>query len=347
MAAGAVTKSLLTGWRSYPELQTGSVDKMRTYIVRRLLLMVPTMFVVTLVVFSSVRFIPGSIVDQMVFDMLAGGGQATEVTVESVRASLGLDVPVPTQYLRWFGGILQGDLGNSLWSNEPVREEIFDRLAVSVELGILAILFGVIIAVSVGVYSATRQDTTGDYITRTFAILAISLPSFWLGTMVIVYPSVWWGWTPALEYIPIRQDISGNLGQFALPGIILGLVLSGTTMRMTRTMMLEVLRQDYIRTAWAKGLRERAVVFSHAMKNAMIPVVTIVGLQLPVLIGGTVIVEQIFNLPGIGRLMLDAVGRRDYPIISGINVVLALFVLIVNLLIDLTYAYLDPRIRFS
>ncbi len=319
---------------------------MRTYIIRRLLLMVPTVFVVTLVVFFSVRFIPGSVVDQMVFDMLAGGGQATEVTVNSVRESLGLDVPTPVQYARWLSGVFRGDLGKSLWSAEPVKEEIFGRLAVSVELGLMAIVFGVIIAVSIGVYSATRQDTGGDYIARTFAILAISLPSFWIATMVIVYPSVWWNWTPALEYIPIGEDLSGNLGQFALPGIILGLVMSGTTMRMTRTMMLEVLRQDYIRTAWAKGLRERAVVFRHAMKNAMIPVITIVGLQLPVLIGGTVIVEQVFNLPGIGRLMLDALSKRDYPIISGINIVLASFVLVINLVVDLTYAYLDPRIRF-
>ncbi len=309
--------------------------------------MVPTAFAVTLVVFFSVRFIPGSIVDQMVFDMLAGGGQATKVTVDSVERALGLDVPIHVQYVRWLGNALQGDLGKSLWTSEPVLQEVLGRLAVSIEIGIIAIIFGVLIAIPVGVYSATRQDTKGDYIARTLAILAISLPSFWLGTMVIVYPSVWWGWTPALEYIPITEDLTGNLGQFILPGIVLGLVLSGTTMRMTRTMMLEVLRQDYIRTAWSKGLQERSVVFRHAIKNALIPVVTIVGLQMPVLIGGTVIVEQIFNLPGVGRLMLDALNGRDYPIISGINIVLAIFVLFVNLMVDLTYAYLDPRIRFS
>jgi peptide/nickel transport system permease protein len=292
------------------------------------------------------RFIPGDVIDQMVFDMLAAGGQEADVTADAVRQQLGLDVPLPVQYGRWLGGLFQGDLGNSLWSREAVLPEIVDRLAVSVELGFLAVLFGMVIAVSVGVYSATRQDTKGDYLARTFAILAISLPSFWLATMVIVYPSVWWGWTPSLEYIPIGEDLLGNLGQFLLPGIILGMVLSGTTMRMTRTMMLEVLRQDYIRTAWAKGLRERAVVTAHAAKNAMIPVVTIIGLQIPVMIGGTVIVEQIFNLPGVGRLMLEALGKRDYPIISGINVILAMFVLLVNLLVDLTYAYLDPRIRY-
>ena len=319
---------------------------MRAYIGRRLLLMIPTIFLVTLVVFFSVRFIPGDVIDLMVFDMLAGGGGQVDVTAESVKQALGLDVPLHVQYGRWLGEVFQGNLGNSLWSGEFVREKIFDRLAISVELGIFAVLFGLIIAVPVGVYSATRQDTTSDYIARTIAILAISLPSFWLGTMVIVYPSVWWGWTPTLEYIPIVEDLPGNLAQFALPGLIMGMVLSGTTMRMTRTMMLEVLRQDYIRTAWSKGLKERVVVTGHAMKNAMIPVITIVGLQVPILIGGTVIVEQIFNLPGIGRLMLEALGKRDYPIISGINVVLASFVLIVNLLVDLTYAYIDPRIRY-
>lgn len=334
---------------SEPRFEPGTelTRDMRTYIIRRLLLMIPTAFAVTLVVFFSVRFIPGSVVDRMVFDMLAGGGQATEVTFDTVRAALGLDVPVHVQYVRWMGDLFQGDLGKSLWTSDAVLGQVLDRLAVSVELGIFAIVFGMAFAIPVGVYSAIRQNTIGDYIARTIGILAISVPSFWLGTMVIVYPSVWWNWTPALIYIPIVENLSGNLGQFALPGIVLGLVLSGTTMRMTRTMMLEVLRQDYVRTAWAKGLRERTVVFRHGIKNALIPVITIIGLQVPILIGGTVIVEQIFNLPGIGRLMLDSLGKRDYPIISGINVVLAGFVLIVNLAVDLTYAFLDPRIRYS
>jgi len=309
--------------------------------------MIPTAFLVTLVVFFSVRFIPGHVIELMVFDLQAGAGQEQEVTVKSLERVLGLDKPLHVQYVHWLGNLVQGDLGKSLWSREPVRQEIFDRLAVSVELGLIAVFFGLLLAVSVGVYSAIRQDTTGDYLARTLAILAISLPSFWIGTMVIVYPSIWWNWTPALEFIPVSVDLWGNLGQCAIPGIILGMVLSGTTMRMTRTMMLEVLRQDYIRTAWSKGLREKIIIFRHAMKNAMIPVVTLVGLQLPILIGGTVIVEQIFNLPGIGRLMLEALTRRDYPIISGINVVLAVFVLVVNLLVDLTYALLDPRIRYD
>jgi peptide/nickel transport system permease protein len=320
---------------------------MGAYVSRRILLMIPTALLVTFVVFFSVRFIPGHVIELMVFDLQAGAGQEQQVTIESLKRTLGLDKPLHVQYVHWLGDLVQGDLGTSLWSREPVREEIFDRLAVSLELGLIAVISGLLLSVSVGVYSAMRQDTAGDYLARTLAILAISLPSFWIGTMVIVYPSIWWNWTPVLEFIPITEDLWGNLAQCAIPGIILGMVLSGTTMRMTRTMMLEVLRQDYIRTAWSKGLREKIIILRHAMKNAMIPVVTLVGLQLPILIGGTVIVEQIFNLPGIGRLMLEALTRRDYPIISGINVVLAAFVLVVNLLIDLTYAYLDPRIRIN
>jgi peptide/nickel transport system permease protein len=220
------------------------------------------------------------------------------------------------------------------------------RIPISLELGILALMTAMLIAFPIGVYSAIRQDTVGDYIGRSFAIVCIAMPSFWLGTMVVVFPSVWWEWAPAVEYVPITKDLGANLLQFLIPGAIMGMVMSGTTMRMTRTMMLEVLRQDYIKTAWAKGLRERAVVIQHAMKNAMIPVVTIVGLQLPVLIGGSVVMEQIFVLPGIGQLMINAIGQRDYPIISGINVMMASAILVVNLLVDMTYAWLDPRIRY-
>jgi len=186
----------------------------------------------------------------------------------------------------------------------------------------------------------------GDYIGRSFAILCISLPGFWLGTMVMVFPAVWWGWSPPMRYIPITENLGQNLLQFIIPAVIMGMVMSGTTMRMSRTMMLEVLRQDYIKTAWSKGLKEKRVVIRHAMKNAMIPVITIIGLQVPVLIGGSVIMERIFNLPGIGRLLIDALGQRDYPVISGVNVVMATAVLVINLVVDVIYAYLDPRISY-
>jgi peptide/nickel transport system permease protein len=203
-----------------------------------------------------------------------------------------------------------------------------------------------IIALPIGIFSAIRQDTGGDYTGRTLAILFISLPTFWTGTMVVVYPSVWWGWAPEVEYIPLLDDPLRNLGQFIVPALILGMVMSGTAMRMTRTMMLEVLRQDYIRTAWSKGLEERTVVMRHALKNALIPVITVVGIQVPILIAGSVILETIFNLPGIGLLLIQALGQRDYPAICGINVFMATFVLLINLAVDLTYAWLDPRVQY-
>jgi peptide/nickel transport system permease protein len=186
-----------------------------------------------------------------------------------------------------------------------------------------------------------------DYVGRTIAILFISLPSFWVATMVIVYPSIWWNWSPALEYIPITKDFMGNIVQFIIPATIMGMLATGTTMRMTRTMMLEVLRQDYIRTAWAKGLGERTIIVRHALKNAMIPVITVIGLSLPLLISGSVVLENIFVLPGIGRLLVEAINQRDYPVISGINIFVAVFILVANLLIDLTYGYLDPRVHYK
>jgi len=259
-----------------------------------------------------------------------------------------MDQPIHVQYVRWMGNIiLHGDFGKSLWESNTVVEAIGSRLPISIELGILGLIIALIIAIPVGIWSAIRSDTATDYAFRSMAILFISVPGFWLGTMVMVYPSIWWQWSPPMEYIKFGEDPMGNLGMNLIPAILLGMALSGTTMRMTRTMVLEVLRQDYIRTAWAKGLRERVVILRHALKNALIPVITIVGMQLPILIGGTVIIEQIFNMPGIGRLTISAIGRRDYPVISGVNLMIASFVLFSNMLIDMTYAYLDPRVKYD
>jgi peptide/nickel transport system permease protein len=330
---------------------------MRAYVIRRLLLIVPTLFLVCVLVFMTVRFIPGSVIDLMVAEMSMEASLGQQISEEYIKESLGLDQPVYVQFFRWLGvmpqkdgsvsGVLEGDLGASLWSGRSITSEMAAKIPVSFELGIFAVLTALIIALPIGTYSAIRQDTWGDYAGRTFAILAISLPGFWIGTMVIVYPSIWWGWSPSMEYIPFFKDPAGNIVQFAIPGIIMGMVFSGATMRMMRTMMLEVLRQDYIRTAWSKGLTERTVILRHALKNALIPVITVVGMQMPILIGGAVITEQIFALPGIGRYLVDAINRRDYPIISGINLVIATFVLFMNLLIDLTYAWLDPRVQYK
>ena len=252
------------------------------------------------------------------------------------------------QYGRWIGGIvLRGTLGESLWGGEAIESKIIERLPVTLELGFLAIVIGLLIALPVGVYSAIRQDTAGDYAGRTVAVIGLAMPNFWLGVMVMLYPVIWWGWSPSIELIRFTDDPLGNLGMFLAPSLILGTAMAASTMRMTRTMMLEVLRQDYVRTAWAKGLSERLVVVRHAMKNAFIPVVTLVGLQLPLLVGGSVIMENIFVLPGLGRVLLTALTDRDYPVVMGVNLCFGAVVLGANLLIDLAYPYLDPRVRYQ
>ena len=267
---------------------------------------------------------------------------------EALERALGLDVPMHVQYGRWIGDIfLHGSLGVSLRNTGvAVTTKILDRMAVTFELGLLAILTALLLGLPIGIYSAIRQDSIGDYLGRSFAIIFLAVPSFWLATMVMLYPAIWWGWTPDLEVIPFTEDPLRNLAQFIIPAFLTGMFMSGVTMRMTRTMMLEVLRQDYIRTAFAKGLKERLVVTRHALKNALIPVITIVGLELPLLVGGTVIIEQIFALPGIGRLLLDSLHIRDYTVVAGINLIIATAVVVINLLVDVSYSYLDPRVRY-
>ena len=318
---------------------------MRAYIIRRILLIIPTLFILSIIVFLSVRFIPGDVIDTML-----ASDQNTMVGIdrEALLRQLGLDVPVYVQYGRWLRGIfLNGTLGTSLLGAWTVEEKIIGRLPVTIELGFLAIVIGLVIALPVGIYSAIRQDTAADYLGRSVAIIGLATPNFWLGIMVMIYPVIWWGWAPPMRLVPFLEDPLGNLEVFLIPSLILGTAMAAATMRMTRTMMLEVLRQDYIRTAWSKGLRERIVVIRHAIKNALIPVVSLIGLQLPILIGGAVIMENIFNLPGLGRLMLTALTDRDYPVISGINMFFATVVVGINLLIDLLYAYLDPRVRYE
>ena len=281
------------------------------------MLLIPTLLVLTILVFLSVRFIPGDVIDVMVSDLLYAG---VSVDREALERMLGLDQPVYVQYGRWMGGILlRGTLGNSLLGDWSVEAAIWDRLPLTIELGVLSVVMGLLIAVPVGIYSAMRRNTAADYVGRSFAVIGLATPNFWLALMVMIFPAIWWGWSPPMEYIPLVEDPLGNLGIFIIPSLILGTALSAATMRMTRTMMLEVLRQDYIRTAWSKGLKERVVVIRHAVKNALIPVVTLVGLQLPIVVGGAVIMENIFNLPGLGRLMLIALTDRDYPVVSGIN----------------------------
>jgi peptide/nickel transport system permease protein len=315
------------------------------YIARRLMLFIPTLLLVTIIVFCAVRFVPGSVIELMAAE--TGETGDPEAAIELIQHRLGLDVPIYIQYGRWLGGIFRGDLGRSLWTDRSITQDLVGKLPVSIELGILALIAALLIALPIGIFSAIRQDTFGDYFGRTIAILCISVPAFWLATMVVVYPSVWFGWTPSMEYMPFFTNPLRNLGQFIIPAIIMGMVMSGTTMRMTRTMMLEVLRQDYIRTAWSKGLKEKVIIYRHALKNALIPVITIVGLQLPILVGGTVIIETIFGLPGIGRYFIEALFRRDYPVVSAVTLMVSAFVMLCNLVVDMVYAYLDPRVQYT
>lgn len=311
------------------------------YIARRLLLLIPTLFLVTLLVFSIIRLLPGNIVTLM----LSEQGYASDRA--RLEQMLGLDKPFYVQYLTYIGGALQGDLGVSFWTKDPVLEEIIRRLPVSLELAVLAVLFGLLIGLPAGVVSAVRRDSWVDYVFRSIAVGGLSIPGFWLATVIIVLASIYWNWVPPMRFTPLWRDPLANLLQFMLPALILGVALSASLMRMTRSMVLEILREDYVRTARAKGLREPVVIARHVLKNAMIPVVTIMGLQFSALIGGTVIMESIFVLPGMGRFLLDAITWRDYPVIQGINLCLATGVIVLNLLVDIVYAFLDPRIRYD
>jgi len=319
---------------------------MRAYVIRRLLLIIPTMLLVTIILFLLVRFVPGNVIDLMVAEMATESGLGAELTADYLKKALGLDVAIHVQYMRWLSRVIQGDLGNSLWTGRSITEEVVTRLPVTAELGILAIIIAVSMALPIGIYSAIRQDAPADYAGRTFAILGLATPNFWIATMVVVYPSIWWNRTISVELIPFLENPMGNLLQFMLPAIVMGTSMSAALMRMTRTMMLEVLRQDYIRTGWSKGLPERTIILRHALKNAFIPIVTLIGPMLILLLGGSVIMEQIFCLPGMGRFFLEALNKRDYPVICGVNVIVSFATMIVVLLVDLSYAYLDPRIRY-
>ena len=320
---------------------------MRAYLIRRVLLLIPTLFLLTAFVFLSVRFIPGDVIDVMSErSMRAGGAQLDREAMEKL---LGLDKPVHMQYADWIGGmLLHGTFGTSLHGRTYSIEQIIARrLPITMELGLLALVIALVIALPVGVYSAMRQDTAADYVGRSAAIIGLATPNFWLGMLVIVFPSIWWQWQPPLEHVSFADAPLRNLGFFIIPAAIVGTAMAASTMRMTRTMMLEVLRQDYVRTAWSKGLRERVVVVRHAIKNAFIPVATLIGLELPILIGGSVIIENVFNIPGLGRLAVEALNLRDYPTVSAVNLLFAIGVMAVNLAIDLIYPYLDPRVRYQ
>jgi len=319
---------------------------MRAYAIRRILLGIPTLIIVTILVFLAVRLIPGNVIELMVAEMAQESGMGEELTVDYLRAQLGLDEPIYTQYFKFVGNLFRGDFGQSLWTGRDILPDIISRYPISIELGLIAIIISLSISWPVGVYSAIRQDTIVDYAGRTFAIGMLAMPNFWLATMVVVYPSIWFNWTPPIQYIPFVEDPIGNLGMFIIPGFLMGTGMSGGSMRFLRTMFLEVLRQDYIRTAWAKGLRERTIILKHALRNASIPLITSFGPMVLMLFGGSVIMEQIFCIPGLGRFFIDALNTRDYPVIQVMNLISAGSFIVVTITIDLSYAWLDPRITY-
>ena len=316
---------------------------MLRYLVARLLAIIPTVLVLLFLVVVLVRLLPGNAVDVILQEQV----RARDTGREELERRFGLDKPLPLQYVDYSLGVLRGDLGESVWSREPVTDIIRRRIGVTLELGLLGLALGAALGILLGVLSAVLQNSVPDYVLRSLSILGLSVPNFALATMVIVLPTIWWGWSPSIFYVPLSEGWWAHISQFFTPAVLLAIGLSAGLMRITRTQMLEVLRQDYVRTARAKGLGGRRVVVGHALRNALIPVVTVLGLQVAFLLSGSVLLEQIFGLPGMGRTLIGAVSTRDYPVVQGITVVSGLFVILINLLVDLSYGVLDPRVRQS
>ena len=315
---------------------------MRTYVARRIVQGLLVLWLVSLLIFSLVRILPG---DAVIMQLDQAAAPTPDV-LKRARQELGLDRPFLAQYRTWMTSAVQGDLGRSLISRRPVTQELLKRVNLTTHLAVLSVIVALLIALPIGILAAVRQDTASDYFGRLFAILGLSLPDFWLATVVITFLAIWFQWIPPIGFAPLWQDPVRCLSQLLIPALIIGARLAAVSMRMTRSSLLEVLRQDYVRTARAKGARERAVIVRHALKNAFIPVVTVIGQQFSVLLGGTVIVEVIFLQPGVGSLMLDAVLLRDYTLIQGAVLFFAGVIVVTNLLVDLSYAWLDPRIRY-
>ena len=317
---------------------------MQKYILRRIILMIPTLFGLTFLVFAMVRLVPGDIVA-----LIAGDFGATSPEVRAaILTDFGLDANIPLQYVRWLGDIARFDIGTSLLSGRSVTSELSDRLPVTIELGLLALSFNVLLGIPIGVISAIRQNTTADYVGRSLAIGMLAAPNFWIALLLITFAGKYFTWgVPPTVYVGITEDPIANLKLMLVPALILGASSSGGVMRFTRTAMLEVLRQDYIRTAQSKGLTERAVIVRHALKNALIPVVTVIGLGIPGIVGGSVIIEAVYSIPGMGRYYISAVQQLDFPVVQAINLISAVVIVFANLGVDLSYAWLNPRIRYS
>lgn len=316
---------------------------MQNYILKRLLLVIPTMILVSIIIFGLIRFIPGDIVDRLVEYRGASFG----MDAQAIREKMGLTKPIHVQYLSWAWNVLQGKLGESMWSRRSVVQELAHRYPITVEVALLTIVIATLWGVGVGVLSAVRQNTFTDYLFRTIAIIGLSVPYFWTSVLVLVFASIYFDWSPDPVYHPFTENPWANLKQVIVPAVLFAFYLGAPVARMTRATMLEVLRQDYMRTARAKGLAERSIVYRHALKNAFIPVITIVGTLAVWTLSGEIIVEAIWGLPGIGKYMVEVVMDRDYTMLQGLTFVLAFLVAAINLIVDISYAWLDPRIRYQ
>ncbi len=316
---------------------------MHRYVIRRLLLMIPTLLGVAVLIFVLMRVVPGDIVE---LRYTADGGHVSETVLAKERARLGLDKPIWLQFADWTAGLLRGDFGTSMWTGRPIAYEIGIRFQVSLQVAIMATLLAVALSIPLGTLAALKQDTWVDYAVRIFSIAGLSMPSFWLGILMILSLLIVFRWLPPMATVPIWEDPWANLSQLVWPALAVGYRYSAVATRMTRATVLEVLREDYVRTARAKGLREKVIVVRHAMRNALLPVVTIIGLEFAFLIGGLVVTEQVFNLNGLGKLFVESITRRDYTMTQGLVLLVAATYIFVNLAVDLLYAWLDPRIRY-
>ena len=316
---------------------------MLRYTINRILLMIPTLLGVAILVFVMLRMMPGDIVE---LRFLMEGGQVDQATLTAERVRLGLDKPLWLQFIDWGKGIFVGDFGISMWTGRPVIDEIASRLELSMQVAIMATIMATVIAIPLGTVAALYKDTWIDQVIRVFAIAGLAVPSFWLGMLIILGLLLYFNWIPPLTYTPIYVDPWTNLSQLIWPAMAIGYRYSAVATRMTRSSVLEVLKEDYIRTARAKGVYERLVVSRHAMRNAMLPVVTVIGLEFAFLIGGLVVTEQVFNLNGIGKLFVETVSRADYTMVQALVMLVATFFILINFAVDLLYAALDPRIRY-
>jgi peptide/nickel transport system permease protein len=314
---------------------------MQAYVIRRASFLIPVLLAVSIAVFFALRFMPGDIT------VILLGPDASPQQVAELRADMGLDKPIPVQYVDWMGNVLRGDLGRSYVLGNEVGAEILDRAPITLEILALTLIFTAVVGVTLGVVSALFRDSWLDYLVRVTSIFGLSVPGWWVGIMILLLPAIWWNYSPPLGYVSIRDNLWENLRQFIPPALTLAAASSAVLMRLTRTVLLDVLRQDYIRTARAKGLRQNVIVLRHAMKNAMIPVITVLGGQMVVLFGGAVIIEQVFSLEGLGRYMFTSIAQRDFPVVQVLALYTAVVVVVANLLVDISYAWFDPRVRYQ